>query len=27
MGGEGGVPPMFFFRDNDKNHLLLVQTQ
>jgi catechol 2,3-dioxygenase-like lactoylglutathione lyase family enzyme len=27
IGGEGGVPPMFFFRDNDKNHLLLVQTQ
>ena len=27
MGGEGGVPLMFFFRDRDKNHLLLVQAQ
>jgi catechol 2,3-dioxygenase-like lactoylglutathione lyase family enzyme len=27
MGGDGaGVPPMFFFRDNDKNHLLVVQS-
>ena len=27
MGGDGaGVPPMFFFRDSDKNHLLVVQS-
>jgi catechol 2,3-dioxygenase-like lactoylglutathione lyase family enzyme len=27
MGGDqAGVPPMFFFRDNDKNHLLVVQS-
>ena len=25
MGGDGTVPPMFFFRDGDGNHLLLVQ--
>jgi catechol 2,3-dioxygenase-like lactoylglutathione lyase family enzyme len=24
VGGEGGVPPMFFFRDHDGNHFLLV---
>ena len=27
MGGEGGVPLMFFFRDNNKNHLMVVQEQ
>ena len=27
MGGEGGVPPMFFFRDLDNNTLLLVEAQ
>lgn len=25
MGGGGGVPLMFFFRDNSKNHLMVVQ--
>jgi catechol 2,3-dioxygenase-like lactoylglutathione lyase family enzyme len=25
MGGEGPVPPMFFFRDQDGNTLLLVE--
>lgn len=25
MGGDGQVPLMFFFRDNDGNHLLLTQ--
>jgi catechol 2,3-dioxygenase-like lactoylglutathione lyase family enzyme len=25
MGGEGPVPLMFFFRDGDGNHLLLVE--
>jgi catechol 2,3-dioxygenase-like lactoylglutathione lyase family enzyme len=25
MGGDGTVPPMFFFRDPDANHLLLVE--
>ncbi|MDQ1686204.1 MAG: hypothetical protein QOC82_2941 [Frankiaceae bacterium] len=25
MGGGGTVPPMFFFRDLDGNHLLLVE--
>lgn len=25
MGGDGTVPLMFFFRDHDGNHLLLVQ--
>ncbi len=25
MGGDGGVPPMFFFRDSDGNHLLIAQ--
>lgn len=27
MGGDGTVPLMFFLRDNDKNHLLVVQAQ
>jgi catechol 2,3-dioxygenase-like lactoylglutathione lyase family enzyme len=27
MGDEGNVPPMFFFRDQDANQLLLVQAQ
>lgn len=27
MGGEGGVPAMFFFRDGDGNTLLLVEGQ
>lgn len=27
MGGEGGVPLMFFFRDQDGNHLMVVQLQ
>ena len=27
MGGDGTVPPMFFFRDADGNTLLLVQAQ
>lgn len=27
MGGEGPVPPMFFFRDLDGNTLLLVEPQ
>jgi catechol 2,3-dioxygenase-like lactoylglutathione lyase family enzyme len=27
IGGAGTVPPMFFFRDHDGNHLLLVETQ
>jgi hypothetical protein len=26
-GGEGGVPLLFFFRDNDKNQLMIVQAQ
>jgi hypothetical protein len=26
MGGDGPVPPMFFFRDGDGNTLLLVET-
>jgi catechol 2,3-dioxygenase-like lactoylglutathione lyase family enzyme len=25
MGGDGTVPAMFFFRDQDANHLLLVE--
>lgn len=25
MGGDGTVPLMFFFRDHDRNHLLVVQ--
>ncbi|MBV8993065.1 MAG: VOC family protein [Pseudonocardiales bacterium] len=27
MGGDGAVPLMFFFRDNNKNHLMAVQGQ
>lgn len=27
MGGEGGVPLMFFFRDQDKNTLMLVEEE
>jgi catechol 2,3-dioxygenase-like lactoylglutathione lyase family enzyme len=27
MGGDGTVPPMFFFRDGDGNTLLLVEAQ
>jgi len=27
MGGDGTVPLMFFFRDNDKNQLMAVQEQ
>jgi hypothetical protein len=27
MGGDGTVPLMFFFRDNNKNHLMIVQAQ
>jgi catechol 2,3-dioxygenase-like lactoylglutathione lyase family enzyme len=27
MGGDGTVPPMFFFRDGDSNILLLVEAQ
>jgi hypothetical protein len=27
MGGDGTVPLMFFFRDGDGNHLLLVEEQ
>jgi lactoylglutathione lyase len=27
MGGDGTVPPMFFFRDGDANTLLLVEAQ
>jgi catechol 2,3-dioxygenase-like lactoylglutathione lyase family enzyme len=26
MGGAGGVPPMFFLRDNDGNQLMIVQS-
>jgi hypothetical protein len=25
MGGDGTVPPMFFFRDHDKNTLMITQ--
>ena len=25
MGGDGNVPALFFFRDHDKNHLMIVQ--
>lgn len=25
MGGDGTVPLLFFFRDNNKNHLMVVQ--
>jgi catechol 2,3-dioxygenase-like lactoylglutathione lyase family enzyme len=27
MGGDGTVPLMFFFRDNDRNQLMIVQAQ
>lgn len=27
MGGEGGVPLLFFFRDNNQNHLMVVAEQ
>jgi lactoylglutathione lyase len=27
MGGDGTVPLLFFFRDNNKNHLMIVQAQ
>jgi catechol 2,3-dioxygenase-like lactoylglutathione lyase family enzyme len=27
MGGDGTVPPMFFMRDQDRNALLVVQSQ
>lgn len=27
MGGEGGVPLLFFFRDNNKNQLMIVEGQ
>jgi catechol 2,3-dioxygenase-like lactoylglutathione lyase family enzyme len=27
MGGDGTVPLMFFFRDNDKNQLMVVEDQ
>lgn len=27
MGGDGVVPLLFFFRDNNKNHLMIVQAQ
>jgi catechol 2,3-dioxygenase-like lactoylglutathione lyase family enzyme len=27
MGGDGGVPLLFFFRDNNKNQLMVVQEQ
>jgi lactoylglutathione lyase len=27
MGGHGGVPLMFFFRDNNENHLMVVASQ
>ncbi len=27
MGGDGTVPLLFFFRDQDSNHLMLVQGQ
>ena len=26
MGGDGGVPLLFFFRDNNKNQLMVVQS-
>lgn len=25
LGGEGGVPPLFFFRDQDNNQLMVAQ--
>jgi len=27
MGGDGTVPLLFFFRDHDGNHLMVVQAQ
>jgi len=27
MGGDGTVPLLFFFRDHDENHLMIVQGQ
>ena len=27
MGGAGGVPLLFFFRDHDKNQLMIVEEQ
>jgi catechol 2,3-dioxygenase-like lactoylglutathione lyase family enzyme len=27
MGGDGTVPLLFFFRDNDGNHLMIVEQQ
>jgi catechol 2,3-dioxygenase-like lactoylglutathione lyase family enzyme len=27
MGGDGAVPLLFFFRDNNKNHLMVVEAQ
>jgi catechol 2,3-dioxygenase-like lactoylglutathione lyase family enzyme len=27
MGGDGTVPPLFFFRDQDGNHLMIAQVQ
>lgn len=27
MGGGGGVPLMFFFRDRDRNQLMMIQPQ
>jgi catechol 2,3-dioxygenase-like lactoylglutathione lyase family enzyme len=27
MGGDGTVPLLFFFRDHDANHLMIVQAQ
>ena len=27
MGGDGTVPLMFFFRDNNNNHLMAVEGQ
>ena len=27
MGGDGVVPPLFFFRDQDANHVMIVEAQ
>jgi catechol 2,3-dioxygenase-like lactoylglutathione lyase family enzyme len=27
VGGDGTVPPLFFFRDNNRNQLMIVQAQ
>ena len=27
MGGDGTVPPLFFFRDGDGNHLMIAEVQ